>query len=251
MSADPVTKPGLRERKKQEKLDRIKRAARALFSKRGFQATTIRDIAARAGVATGTVFLYARDKQDILYLLFSEAVTEVQDEAFDALAARTAPPLPLLDQIVHVFGRFFAFYDRDRALSRQFVKELLFTGEPQGTRHFALTFAFLERIGQLVAAAQARGEIRKDVVPQQAAMLFFGTYFLVLVGFLDPSGVMALDVESALAQLQAGLTVQIEGLRPQRSRRPTKTAAKPSATQAAPRAATRRSAPKKAKKKGC
>ena len=54
MTADPVAKPGLRERKKQEKLDRIKRAARALFSKRGFHSTTIRDVAARAGVATGT-----------------------------------------------------------------------------------------------------------------------------------------------------------------------------------------------------
>lgn len=214
MTADPVAKPGLRERKKQEKLDRIKRAARALFSKRGFHSTTIRDVAARAGVATGTVFLYAKDKADLLLILFSDAVTEVQDEAFATLPTRRAGAGLLVAQLTHVFGRFFTFYDRDRALSRLFVKELLFTDAPRSARHFALTFAFLDRIGQLVAAAQERGEIRGDLEPQRAAMLFFGTYFLTLVGFLDSSEVIHLELEAAIARLTSGLTLQIEGLRP-------------------------------------
>lgn len=215
MTADPVAKPGLRERKKQEKLDRIKRAARALFSKRGFHSTTIRDVAARAGVATGTVFLYAKDKADLLLILFSDAVTEVQDEAFATLPTRRPGAAALLvAQLTHVFGRFFTFYDRDRALSRLFVKELLFTDAPRSAQHFALTFAFLDRIGQLVAAAQERGEIRGDLEPQRAAMLFFGTYFLTLVGFLDSSEVIHLELEAAIARLTSGLTLQIEGLRP-------------------------------------
>lgn len=227
MSRSPVEKPGLRERNKQDKLDRIKRAARALFSKRGFQETTIRAIAARAGVATGTVFLYAKDKADLLQHLFSEAVTEIQEEAFATLpssdaakAARHGPshlPSLLIDQLVHVFGRFLSFYDGDRDLSRLFIKELLFTETSRSAQHFALTFAFLDRLGTLVAAAQERGELRTDVAPQQVASLFFGTYFLSVVALLDTSETMRLDATSATERLRGGLTVQIEGLRPQRT----------------------------------
>lgn len=220
MSTSPVEKPGLRERNKQDKLDRIKRAARALFSKRGFHETTIRAIAARAGVAAGTVFLYAKDKADLLQHLFSEAVTEVQEEAFATLPSAgttdAAGPGPsrLVDQLVHVFGRFLRFYDGDRDLSRLFIKELLFTEAPRSAQHFALTFAFLDRIGALVAAAQERGEIRRDVAPQQVAQLLFGTYFLAVVALLDTSETLRLDAASATERLRGGLTVQIEGLRP-------------------------------------
>jgi AcrR family transcriptional regulator len=221
MSSPPIEKPGLRERNKQDKLDRIKRAARALFSKRGFHETTIRAIAARAGVATGTVFLYAKDKADLLQHLFSEAVTEIQEEAFATLPASGPADAAghgrsrLVDQLVHVFGRFLRFYDGDRDLSRLFIKELLFTEAQRSAQHFALTFAFLDRIGALVAAAQERGEIRGDVAPQPVASLLFGTYFLSVVALLDTSETMRLDAASATEQLRGGLTVQIEGLRPQ------------------------------------
>ena len=52
---------GLRERNKREKLVRIRAAARALFAKRGFEATTAREICERAGIGTGTLFLYVKD----------------------------------------------------------------------------------------------------------------------------------------------------------------------------------------------
>lgn len=219
MSTSPVEKSSLRERNKQDKLDRIKRAARALFSKRGFHETTIRAIAARAGVATGTVFLYAKDKADLLLHLFSEAVTGIQEEAFATLPSAAASggqgPSQLVDQLVHVFGRFLRFYDGDRDLSRLYIKELLFTDPKRSAQHFALTFSFLDRLGTLVAAAQERGEIRTDVAPQQVASLFFGTYFLSVVALLDPSETMRFDAASATEQLRGGLTVQIAGLHPQ------------------------------------
>ena len=49
---------GKRERNKQDKLLRIKAAARDLFISRGYDETTTREIALRAGVGMGTVFTY-------------------------------------------------------------------------------------------------------------------------------------------------------------------------------------------------
>ena len=58
---------GLRARNKLDKLRRIKEAAQSLFIAKGFDDTTMREIAVRAGVGLGTIFLYAKDKRDLLF----------------------------------------------------------------------------------------------------------------------------------------------------------------------------------------
>ena len=70
------------ERNKEKKRDALVRAGRALFLAKGFDETTTRAIAAKAGVASGTFFLYFREKRDLLFHLFQEEVSGVQAEAF-------------------------------------------------------------------------------------------------------------------------------------------------------------------------
>ena len=59
----------LLELKKESKRRRIIAACFELFSKHGFEGTTLRRIAQYAGVALGTLSLYARDKRDLVLLL--------------------------------------------------------------------------------------------------------------------------------------------------------------------------------------
>src|SRR6185295_16988807 len=65
--------------------ERIIDAARQLFAAKGFEASTTRDIADAAGIASGTLFNYFAAKEDILALLAAEAVAGANLE-FEARA---------------------------------------------------------------------------------------------------------------------------------------------------------------------
>jgi AcrR family transcriptional regulator len=63
--------------------DRIIRAAAKLFARKGYENATTRDIAARAGIATGTLFNYFESKEAIVAALISGALARAQEEIAD------------------------------------------------------------------------------------------------------------------------------------------------------------------------
>jgi AcrR family transcriptional regulator len=77
-------KPGLRERKKQQTRDTITRVALQLFAERGYEETTLAEIAEAADVSPRTIFAYFESKEEIL---FCDAPAEL-DQLKDALAQR-------------------------------------------------------------------------------------------------------------------------------------------------------------------
>jgi|GEM_PF-892524 len=56
----------------QEKREAIMEAARTLFTSKGYESTTIADVAKQAGVAVGTVYIYFKNKSDLLYAVKGE-----------------------------------------------------------------------------------------------------------------------------------------------------------------------------------
>lgn len=200
----PPADVGLRARQKRDKLERLRTAAWELFTSKGFDETTTREIAERAGVAAGTLFLYAKDKPDLLFLVFEHRLAETVDEAF-----RSLPEASLKAQLIHVIGRLFAMYAKSPDLARRFVKELPGADGPNAQRVNGLTFVFLQRLGGLIEKAIERGEVRSDALPLLAAQTIFAIYFMGLLSWLSGFSTLetALDplIASTIDLLMQGL----------------------------------------------
>jgi AcrR family transcriptional regulator len=212
LTLTPVLNPSPNriERSKRDKLDRIKRAARKLFGRKGFEATTTREIAAAADIGAGTLFLYAGTKEDLLVLIFREEIGRVVDQAF-----ATMPPRPLLDQVMHLFGAMIALHERDRGLARVFVRELPFVDD---RRHGVaeMMASMLAGIANLIDDAKIRGELRSDVPATHLAQSLFGLYFFQLQRWLGGNPVSAQQRDRGLL---AALKLQLDGLRYVRPKR--------------------------------
>jgi AcrR family transcriptional regulator len=81
---------GLRERKKQQTREAIHRAAMRLFAERGFEATTIADIAAAADIAPRTFFSYFASKEEAVFPKFEMAFADFDRALRERPAGTTA-----------------------------------------------------------------------------------------------------------------------------------------------------------------
>src|SRR6185369_15277732 len=95
-------RPGARAKRSAERRDAILAAALDEFAARGFAAARLDDVAKRAGVAKGTIYLYFRDKES----LFQELVRGMLGPQLSVLEAAQTQPMPVRRMIEQFFERF-------------------------------------------------------------------------------------------------------------------------------------------------
>jgi len=199
---------GLRERNKRDKLSRIRAAALELFVSKGFDDTTTREIAARAGVGLGTVFVYAETKRDLLFLLVND---DLEDCIRRSVAAAQAEH-SLYARLMAVMRIHFEYFGRLPVLSRQALREMYFYQEGKQSARFLATRAGLGRLMQdLVERAVAARLIQTDAAPDDVTRVLFAIYQVELRRWLvseEP------DLETGLAGLGRQLLIVLNGLAP-------------------------------------
>jgi len=188
-----------------ETRERLRKAAWELFSTAGFEATTTNAIAKRAGVASGTVFVHASDKADLLFLVMHDRLAAAVEEGFAA-----DPGGSLLDRLMAVFVPIFRTYTDHPAVAAAFVRFLPGARGPNAERTNTMTLGFLVRLSRLVADAQRGGEVAPDLDPLACAQNVFGLYFMALMAWI--SGHVTLE-EARDRVLQQALALQIRGFR--------------------------------------
>ena len=177
---------GRRAQNKLEKRGRIVAAARALFRHKGFDATTSQEIANAAGVAGGTVFTYARTKDDLLIMVFHDEMMELVERAF--IAAGSAEGL--VDQMIAFFETFVAYHERDLPLAHALMRQLGYVGsQDQRGLVSELMRSLLGRLALLVQAAKNDGTVDATSALIPSARSLFAIYYFhlgaLLSGYLD------------------------------------------------------------------
>lgn len=153
-----------------EKYQRILDAAVAVFAEKGFHVARVADIADRAGVADGTVYLYFRNKEDILMSAINTAF-----EAFMARArvelAKIPSPAEKLRRLAHMhLGALGA--NRNMAV--------VFQMELRQSARFLAPFShqhmvdYLGLVREAIRQGQETGLFRADLHEKIAANCFFG-----------------------------------------------------------------------------
>ena len=151
-----------RKARSNERRDAILSAALDEFSTRGFEAARLDDVARRADVAKGTIYLYFRDKESLFQELIRSMLTPLVG-TIEAMGEADVPLSVLADRIVELFVRE-VYETRRKDVIRLMISE--------GRRFPKLAeFYYREVLSRIIAAvrsllrrAAARGEIPESLV---------------------------------------------------------------------------------------
>lgn len=181
----------------------ILRAARSEFERVGFEAASIRSIAARAGVSPATVLHHTGDKRELLHAALYTDLERTLASAFVELHVDG-----LEDELAEVADRVFAYYHQRPQLSRVLLKESLFAEGPWSQRFVEQVSGVHSRIAEHVQRAIARGELRRGTDATLVATAWFSFFYFALIGWVQASVPDPVDLVNHLFHQH------IESLRP-------------------------------------
>jgi len=167
------------QRRKQARAPEILDAALACFAQKGFAATRLDDIAARAGITKGTIYLYFDSKQALFEALARQSIGQQLDQVKAQLAAFTGSSADLLRLILTTMGHFAMSSDRVvlprlvLAEAANFPQLAEFWRREIIDRGIGLFTTILER-------GIERGEFRK-IEPQHAARLCIAPILIIVL----------------------------------------------------------------------
>ena len=208
---DAAARPmGQRERNKIDKLRRIKDAARELFIAKGFDDTMTREIAIRAGVGLGTIFVYAANKRDLLFLIVNDELENITKEAEASISEQAS----LLENLLDVSRRHYEFFRRQPALSRLVLREMVFYDSGEQANKFRSTREkVISLIGESVRFAKQNKTIRTAEDQFAIGWILFCVYQIEIRNWLSEGN---LKLKTGLDRLERFLQVSLEGVAPKR-----------------------------------
>ncbi len=157
--------------RKSDKRERILAAAITVFAKNGFYDTRVSEIAKAAGVADGTIYLYFKNKDDVLVSIFSERIEQLIDVLTRIADREDKTPEQKIRKVIELqLGVLEGQRDLAEVITvnlRQSSRLLKQYAAPLFTR-------YLEVMARIVADGQEQGAFRRDISPVFAARSLWG-----------------------------------------------------------------------------
>lgn len=169
-----------------EKRERILKAAIEVFAKNGFYATRVSEIAKAAGVADGTIYLYFKNKDDVLITIFEEGIRRLLAILRDVADSEE----PFERQVSRIIELQLGLLEDQRELAEVITVNLRQSSSLLKQYAAPLFMEYIDVIAGVVREGQRQGAFREDLNPRVVARSLFGALDAILLtwalGDADP-----------------------------------------------------------------
>ena len=166
--------------KSDNKYDRILHAAIEVFAEHGYFHSRISDIAKKADVADGTIYLYFKNKEQILMAAIDYAFTIFMDSAKKEMAVISDPR----ERLTRLAALHLESLGSNRGLAMVFQTELRQSAKFLSEFSHHRLIAYFDLIREVVRAGQEAGQFRKEVSDKIFANCFFGALDAMVTSWL-------------------------------------------------------------------
>lgn len=203
----PLPQLSRRERNKADKRARVLAAARELFTKYGYENTSMKAISERADVGFGTLFLIADSKRDLLFKLFQDPILKIRDEIRTNVDYSRQIP----DVFLIMLYPYFDLFAENVQISQDYLREMTFAAaktDSEDSVHFGEFFIPLAQTA--IDELKKQGRAREDLPANIAAQALYATFMGAVRTWLRAENPNA---DEGKAQLRSLYEVVCFGLR--------------------------------------
>ena len=130
-----------------------------VFARQGFYQSTVAQIAKEAGVADGTIYLYFKNKDDILVQIFRYRAKQV----FDRFRAEVDKADHSLDKLRNLIRRHLAEFQRDRDMAVLYQVETHQNSRHAESQIREMSKMYQDIVSEIVELGQQEGSVRKEL----------------------------------------------------------------------------------------
>jgi len=154
----------------QDRYDAILDAAKGAFADKGFEGTSIADIARTAGISDGLVYRYFRNKRELLY----EVLRKFYERILLDLESQVFKHDPFSARLETLIRRHLEVFVSDTDLCRLFISEVRTASDYEGSSIQELNRLYTSVLIRIVKNAVKTEEVRSDVNPKLLRDVIFG-----------------------------------------------------------------------------
>jgi len=183
---------------------KIHEAARALFREQGFDKTTLREIAARAGMGASSIYRHIRSKEELLV----DELGELQQRAWARLRTGKARALPARERLRRFLDAEHALLVRAPDLTTIALRATTHPEARVARRALALQDQTIGLVAEILQSGRSRGELRRGADVLAAARTL--THAIHGARLAWTNGL--LDAEGCRASVEAAVTLLFDGI---------------------------------------
>lgn len=154
---------------KEKKCDSILRGAGAVFARYGFYKATISQIATEAGVADGTIYLYFKNKEDILY----QFINYKTEFVFERMRQSVKKGSTAEEKLRNLIKCHLQEFQTDRNMAVIFQSEVRYRRDIE-SRIKDISKMYLDLLSDIIEQGQIEGEMRHDLFVGLAKRFILG-----------------------------------------------------------------------------